>query len=220
MSNLAYDLLRKRNLELTGEILPKGNQLHSFLIDYTIGSVAIACLLYGYFTNNLPFYWAAKTISIVGFVFTTLVIDLTLYYRYKKEIPAMAKRTASLKTRELGRIIPLWSWGLYLVVSITAILYTTPLKTQLSLALGCAVLLITGYFVEKRTKMANNSEDDELYRKSEAWTIFIIAWSFPIIIPFRGLFTKYGVDALFSLIPLVLFVLFLNSSIYKKITSI
>ena len=90
-------------------------------------------------------------------------------------------------------------------------------KEKIANAIGAIFILAVAYFTENRSKISGKAEDDDTYRKSEMMTIGLIAWSFPIIAPIKKHLGHFGIDALFSVLPLVIFITFLNSPIYKKI---
>jgi hypothetical protein len=176
-------------------------------------------LVFGYFTDMPILYWSGKHLSLFGFLFTNLVIDLYQFEKLKKIIPLKQKRTATLQPRILGRIVPIWAWLLCLIASfIIVIIEKDPVK-QISTTFAILVCVTAAFFTEKKSKVSDDFEEDQLFRKSEAWTIFVIACTFSLFLPFKEHLKLYGIDAVFSTVPLIAFACFLNSKIYKKLIS-
>ena len=218
LSNLSYSLIKKRNTEVAEKILPVSGMLHSQYIDIGIGIICIGLLIFGFVSQNFYIYWTGKYLSLFGFLITVLLIDLLRASKFKQKIPLASKRSASLSQRLVGNIIPVWSWIVYIIVSLISLYYANELKEKISMVIGISVILVTAFFIEKRSKLPVSTTDDELYRRSEAWTVCFIAWSFPILSPIKKYLGFYGVDAFFSTLPLLCFIIFLNSKIFKKLT--
>jgi hypothetical protein len=199
--------------------LLKHERLHSPLIDYAIGLVALFLLISGYLKDDPMLYWAGKYFSLFGFLFTVMGIDLYMYEKLKKRIPLVSKRSAELKPRSLGSTVPKWCWAIFLVIS-TGALFSIQTTKVLLIQVGTIIfILMSGLMVEKRSKLPIKNKDDKEYRSSEGWTIFVIGMCLglgPIINRYVG---HYGIDAIYSTIPLIAFIILLNSKIYKKITS-
>lgn len=218
LSKLSYVLTTRRNPAVANDYMPEGGMLHSKKIDYVLGFICLCLLVVGFVLEDKYLYWAGKYISLFGFLFC-MELDLLKYKKLKKLIPLVERRSASLVERKIGRIIPLWSWGIYLIVNGFIFYYDPEMRSKISYLITVAVVLSAAIFTEVRSKLPISTIDDELYRKSEAWTIFIIAWSFPIVEPFKKHLGFYGMDGIFSTIPLICFFIFLNSKIYKKIVN-
>lgn len=216
LSKLSFVLTKRRNPEVAKDLMPAGGMLHSKKIDYVLGVLCLCLLVIGFILKDKYFYWAGKYISLFGFLFC-MELDLLKYSKLKKLIPLIEKRSASLVERKVGRIIPLWSWGIYVIVNGVIFYYDTEIRSKVTYLIAISVVVASAIYTEIRSKLPISTIDDEFYRKSEAWTVFIIAWSFPIVEPFKKILGFYGMDAIFSTIPLIAFVVFLNSSIYKKI---
>jgi len=218
MSNFTYIMLKKRNTDQSSSVLPTSKMPHHKNIDTAIGIFSMGLLALGFFLHSNYIYWSGKYLSLFGFLLTVLFIDLFQYSKFKNKIPLSSKRTASLNNRFVGKIIPLWWWIAYVVSSVAYLYFSDDLKSQLFLGISIIIILIIAYFIEKRSKLPMSTVDDELYRKSEMWTVYIIGWTFLIINPLKKYFGFYGIDAIFSTLPLFLFVIFLNSKLFKKIT--
>jgi hypothetical protein len=216
-SHLTFHLLRKRNEVELDKIL-KHERLHSPIIDYTIGSIALFLLISGFQNNDPNLYWAGKYFSLFGFLFTVLGVDLYMYEKLKKRIPLISKRSADLKARNFGSTVPKWCWAIFLITSSIALFSIQTTKGML-IQIGTIIFIImSGLMVEKRSKLPVKKTDDKEYRKNEGWTIFVIGMSLgiaPIVNRYIG---HYGIDAIYSTIPLIAFIILLNSKIYKKIT--
>ena len=219
LSHLCYMMLKKRNPEVAKQFLPRSQMLHSKAWDVGIGLVSLAALFCGFMLDNSALYWAGKYLSIFGFLFTCLLLDLINYEKIKKSIPLSDKRSGSLNTRKIGRLIPLWSWVLYIAVNFLIVAKLENINTQILLGVTVVIFLAVAFFIEKRAKLPVSSEDDNLYRKSEALTILFIAWLAPFLIYFKNHLGSDALTASFSAIPLIFFILFLNSKIYKKLVS-
>lgn len=217
LSELTCQLIRNRNTQVADDILNKRKVLHSKWIDYTIGTLSLGLLVIGYLKENGELYWSGKYLSLFGFLITVLAIDLFKYEKLKIIIPLETKRTASLVSRKLGNIIPRWSWVLYTLVMFVVIYFQDTQKGKIILFFELLVILVIAYFTENRSKISGQAKDDEAYRKSEMITITIIAWAIPLFIPIEKYLGHFGIDAVFSTIPLIIFIIFLNSKSYKKI---
>lgn len=219
LSLLTWKLLEKRNPELAMAHLGLRKTLHDPRWDYIIGAFAVTMLVSGFASSNLILYWSGKYLSLFGFLFTILVIDLIQFEKLKKLLPLKKKRSATLVPRTFGRIVPLWAWALCLIA--TSIFVIMEKDTMKQVVTGSAVLVCVGAAIltEKKSKISEDLEEDQLYRKSEMWTIFIIACTFPLFNPLSAYFSRYGIDAVFSSVPLIAFVWFLNSKVYKRIVS-
>ncbi len=219
LSHFTLRLLRKRNPQAADETLGSRSSLHSFKVDSTIGILSITVLCLGFAAGKPLLYWAGKYLCLFGFLFTNLVLDLYRFDKFKKFIPLKQRRTATLQPRELGSIVPIWAWALSLTASlILIIIEKDPLK-QFSITFAVGVCLAAAVFTEKKSKVTDEVEEDQLYRKSEAWTIYFISCTFPLFMPFKTYFGHYGIDAVFSIVPLMAFAYFLNSKIYRKLIS-
>jgi hypothetical protein len=188
-------------------------------VDAAIGVTSIMILVFGYFTDMPILYWSGKHLSLFGFLFTNLVIDLYQFEKLKKLIPLKQKRSATLQPRTLGRIVPIWAWLLCIIASLIIIIIEKDPVRKISTTFSVSVCLAAAIFTEKKSKVSDDVGDDQLYRKSEAWTIFVIACTFPIFIPLKAHLRHYGIDAVFSTVPLIAFGYFLNSKIYRKLIS-
>jgi hypothetical protein len=218
LSNLSYSLIKKRNTEVAEKILPASGMLHSKYIDIGIGIICFGLLIFGFVSQNFYIYWTGKYLSLFGFLIMILFIDLLRASKFKQKIPLASKRSATLSHRLVGNIIPVWSWIIYVIVSLISLYHANEPKEKISTGIGIAVILVTAFFIEKRSKLPVSTTDDELYRRSEAWTIFFIAWFIPLVAPLKKYFGFYGVDTFFSTLPLLCFLIFLNSKIFKKLT--
>jgi hypothetical protein len=211
-------LLRKRNATEVDRLFTK-QRLHSPSIDYAIGSVALLFLITGFIKLDPIMYWAGKYLSLFGFLFTALGIDLYIYEKFKKKIPLISKRTAEFKARNLGTTVPVWCWIIFLITSGIA-LFSVQSTKELLIQIGTVIfIMMSAIMVEKRSKLPVKNSDDKEYRTSEGWTIFVIGMFLaigPVISRHIG---HYGIDAIFSTIPLIAFIVFLNSDIYKKMIS-
>jgi hypothetical protein len=219
LSHLTWNLLRKRNPEVADETLGSKRCLHSSKVDGTIGVLSIMTLVVGYVTNMPILYWSGKYLSLFGFLFTNLVLDLYQYEKFKKLIPLKQKRSATLQPRTLGRIVPIWAWLLCIIASLIMIIIEKDPMQKISTTFAVLVCIAGAIFTEKKSKVSDDVGEDQLFRKSEAWTIFAIACTFPLFIPLKAHLRHYGIDAVFSTVPLIAFAYFLNSKIYKKLIS-
>lgn len=217
LSKLTYFMVWNRNPKSASLVMPTNGQLHDKAWDYTFGVVSLLLLFSGYIIENKFIYWSGKYLSLYGFLLTVLVIDLYKYAKLKKLVPLEEIRSTTLVSRKVGRIIPLWSWVIYIIVSSLYIYSGESTKIRVISASSVLILLVVVFLTEKRSKLPISNLDDELYRKSEMITLTIIAWSFPIVGYFKSSLKFFGLDAIFSTIPLVCFIALLNSKIYKKI---
>ena len=217
LSRLTWKLLVSRNPERVTKDFVGRTQLHSSSWDYLIGSASIIFLVTGFAKGNLEIYWFGKYISIFGFLFTSLVVDLYLYEKLKGSFPLKLRRTATIVPRSFGRIVPLWAWSLCMVVSLYVASTASDVSKQLGIASAALVCLLAGIFVEKKSKITLDLQEDQLYRRSEAWTVFIVACTIPLSFAVTSYLGDFGLDALLSTVPLIAFVWFLNSKIYRKL---
>lgn len=126
------------------------------------------------------------------------------------------KRTATLRPKKFGSIVPIWAWGLCLLTTLLVVTTSEEPKKQITTIASVLFCILMANHTEKKSKVSQDLEDDELYRVSEVWTIFLIACSFPIFLPLGNYLGHNGVDAVFSTIPIVAFVIFLRSKTYKN----
>lgn len=96
---------------------------------------------------------------------TVLLIDLIKASQFKQKIPLAGKRSASLRQGLIGNIIPVWSWAVYIIVSFISLYYANGLKEKISMGIGISFILVTAFFIEKRSKLPVSTTDDELYKK-------------------------------------------------------
>jgi hypothetical protein len=216
-SSLSCQIIRNRNPKIAQEILKDQKILHSNFWDYIIGTISLGLLFTGYFQDQGPLYWSGKYLSLFGFLFTVMALDLIKYKKLEKLIPLENIRTASLISRKLGNIIPTWSWVLYSIFMIIIICFEETVKAQIINASITIFILVSAYFTEKRSKISGKAIDDDNYRRSEMITIAVIAWSILIIEPIKKNLGHFEIDAIFSVLPIVMFIVLLNSKIYKKI---
>jgi uncharacterized membrane protein YfcA len=219
LSQLTWKLLKKRDPEQAKALFGAQNHLHHPQWDYVIGMVSLLALIVGFMQANQLVYWSGKYLSLFGFLFTTMAIDLCRYEKIKPQLPLKHKRSATLVPRSFGRIVPLWAWAVCILASIGLVLIEHEPGKQFTMAIAVCICVAAAVITEKKSKITDNLEDDQLYRRSEAWTIFIIACTFPVFTPLRSYLGHYGIDAVFSTVPLLTFAWFLNSGIYRKLVA-
>ncbi len=216
MSHLSFIFLKRRNPHLVESLLNK-QYLHTPMIDYVIGFIALGFLSWGYFSFSSQLYWSGKYTSLFGFLFVSSTIDLIQYERLKRKIPLVAKRSADFKARGVGKSVPIWCWILFLFLSIVGLFFVGNTKVFL-IQLGVIIfILASGYSIEKRAKLPIEQNEDKEYRESEVWTVYIIGVTLAIAPILSRFFGHYGIDAIYSSLAIVSFLLFINSKVYKKI---
>jgi hypothetical protein len=216
-SHFAYKTLERRNPEATRAIMQGQQQVHPSWLDYLIGALSAGLLIYGVMSMNTQLYWIGKYLSVGGLLFTCLLLDNLLVSRFRKSVPPSAKRTATLTPRALGRIVPLWAWGAYGFISLLIISMTIS-KSKLGSASLVIFFVAAGIISEKGAKVAD-PVDDDIFRRSEVWTIFLIACSLSVILPLKAYLDHTEMEAVISSLPLFVFLWFLNSPIYKKLVA-
>jgi hypothetical protein len=171
--------------------------------------------------NQFNIYWTGKSLSLFGFLFTGLILDLSQVKKFEKKIPLKVKREASLEKRFFGKIIPLWAWIFLFMISLSSAIFQESLKSKLFIIFSIIIILIVAYFTEKRVKLPTTTSNDEDYRKLEIYTVFFIGACLPIFfflkLFFRDTFNFYAWESLFSLTPLIAFFLFFKSRPYQSI---
>jgi len=217
MSSLTCQLLRNRNAHVAQDVLKGTRILHSNLWDYIIGIVSLGLLVTGYLQDHGPLYWSGKYLSLFGFLFTVLTLDLLKYEKLKKIIQLETKRSASLNSRKVGNIIPTWNWVLYSIVMLSLTYLEETQWGQVTNVITATFIIGAAYYTENRSKIPGKTKDDETYRRNEMLTITVIAWTIPISVPARKYLGHFGIDGIFSALPIVMFIIFLNTNVYKTI---
>lgn len=219
LSELGMILTKKRNPSLANNIT-SDHHLHPPLWDYLVGVISVLLLLSGYFLDEVITYRIGHYTSVVSFLMTCLVYDGWRFQLLKKLIPLEDLRRATLEPRNIGRTIPVWAWLIFLAFSV--IFYILPEKifvVQLTRGFAILVFLIAAWFIDKRKPVTSNLQDDLAYRESEAWVVYIVAWLIPLTGVFKQYISSNIAEAAFAATPLLCFIFFLNSPIYKRLKS-
>lgn len=220
LSSLGMTLIKKRNQKVANEIGVSGAYLHEPRWDYSIGAISIACLAIGFFFNEMIFYRVGQNLSIIGFLLTCLFYDCWRISILKKLLPPPDVRRATLEPRKVGRTVPVWAWGIFLAFSIFFYILNNKIITEILIRSFVVVVMVSSaWFVEKRRPITDNQQDDLAYRTSEAWTVYAVAWTLPIIGFLKDNLTSNMAEAVLSTAPLICFIVFLNSPIYKRLKS-
>lgn len=218
LSHLSYKVIYNRNPDLAKTLLSGKSHLHPPMWDYLLAVVSISLIVYGYTQSDANIYLVGKYISILGLLLTCLIIDSYKSRIYKEKLPLIVKRSATLVPREIGSSVPIWGWVVYILVSsILIFLLGSSIVSKLVSLSVVAFFLAAAYRTDKRAKVFNDLEDDSLFRINESWTIFFVAWSFPLALMVKQFAGYNMVSAISSSAPLILFLFFLNSSVYKRI---
>tara|TARA_R110002049_G_scaffold184723_1_gene352997 strand:+ start:1381 stop:2121 length:741 start_codon:yes stop_codon:yes gene_type:complete len=220
LSRFGLSLMKLRNKEVFNQVSKYNKYFHNPLIDYVIGSILIAYLIYGYVFDNDQIISRAHILSVLAFLLTCLLIDGIRSYLLKKKLPLQSIRVASLKPRSIGVIVPRSLWISLFVFSAITFWYSTDKTLVFAVNLSVSIFgLCVGFFTERRKPIINNVEDDFAYRKSEAWTIFYVFLSLPCIFLAKFLYPEVVTSAIISAVPIIFFIGFLNSTLYKKVIS-
>ena len=220
ISRFALALMKLRNIEAFESISRFNKFFHSPLIDYTFGVLISSYLLYGYSIKSDQIMNRAHILSVLAFLLTCLLIDGYRSFKLKKKLPLQALRFASLVPRAIGKIVPRYFWLSLFIFSSLVFWFTTDKFAVFLVNMSVSVFgLGVGFFVERRRPVINNVVVDFNYRKSEAWAIFFVFLTLPCIFLIKHLFPDAVLSAVISTIPIIYFICFLNSKLYKKIIS-
>ncbi len=220
LSRFGLALMRLRNRDAFQKISRFNRFFHSPWIDYSFGILLSAYLLYGYSVKSDKIINQAHILSVLAFLLTCLLIDGYRSFQLKKKLPLERVRFASLVPRAIGKIVPRYLW-LGLFIFSTLVFWLTTDKFHVFLVnMSVSVFgLGVGFFIERRRPVINNVEADYNYRRSEAWTIFYVFLTLPCIFLIKHLFPDAVLSAVISAVPIIFFIYFLNSKLYKNIIS-